>query len=142
MMEGCSVGCGHLNQLVADIHDEVMRPIEFRTDKDLIGVSIPDHLDRNHIPVHVDVGLKWTWIPPSFEARYPKLPEFFTKSFNVEHHIREGETWDEQFAGMARSVIAHYQGRSPKKTPDYSAIMREVLRSKPPRSSDVQSHME
>ena len=90
MIEGCSVGCSHLNQFVADIHDEVMLPIEFRSDKDLIGGSIPDHLDRHHIPGQLDVGLKWTWIPPSFEARYPKVTEFFTKSFKVEHNMVDG----------------------------------------------------
>ena len=39
------------------------------------------------------------------EKKYPKLPGLIQKALNVEHNIGEGETWDEQFGGMARSIV-------------------------------------
>ena len=105
MIEGCSVGCGHLNQFLASIFDEAELPLEFRNNPDLVGKSIgATHLNKHNIcqkdgtslQCTMDKGLEWTYIPHKFETKYQKLPEIITKALNVEHHIGEGESWDEQ----------------------------------------------
>ena len=151
-VEGRSVGCGHLNQFIAAIFDEVQVPDEFKHDlKDFVGhadkLSMLDKhaickADGKDLAGVLENGLKWTYIPYSFEVEFPKLPALLTSALNVEHHIGEGETWDEQFIGLAKAIVDHYSSPATcNKQPDYSRIMRETLRSKPPRSIDVEAHM-
>ena len=149
-VEAASVVCGHLNQFIAAIHDEVLVPEQFRNDEDLMGKpAVGDHLDRHAIvkrdgkDLHgvVDKGLLWTYIPYNFEEKYPKLPHLLQKALNVEHHIGEGESWDEQLMGIAMAIVYHFVGPHRKNQPDYNHIMRETLRSKPPRADDVQTHV-
>ena len=150
-IEACSVGCGHLNQMLACIHDEVEVPAEFRADKDLMGSAVGEKkLDKNNIckrdgkdlAAVLEKGLQWTHVPYSFEKQFPKLPALFAQALNVEHHIGEGESWDEQFNGIAKAIVEHYNmSGNANKPPNYDKIVREVLRAKPPRAADVESHV-
>ena len=45
----------------------------------------------------VQEGLEWTIIKHQVESQYPDLPEPIQRARNVEHHVGQGESWDEQF---------------------------------------------
>ena len=112
-VEACSVGCGHLSQFLALVRSEVEVPHEFHNNPDLFGSSGGKNIDRHllcrsqgpEFGTALDQGLKWTFIPYRIEQQFPKLPHFFQKALNTEHHIGEGETWDEQLSGIARSIV-------------------------------------
>ena len=135
-VEASSVGCGHLNQFLAAIFDECEVPDEFRGNQDLVGPGGGTKLDKQRLcktqgaqlSSTLDHGLTWTFIPYKFEQRYPKLPHFIQKALNTDHHIGEGETWDEQLRGIAASIAEHF--KAPKKVAiDYNRIARETLSS-------------
>ena len=112
-VEACSVGCDHLNQFLAAIVEECEVPTEFHDHKDLFGTPGGTKLDKHllckaqdaQFSSTLDVGLKWTFIPYKFEQLYPKLPHFIQKALNSDHHIGKGETWDEQFRGIASAIV-------------------------------------
>ena len=60
---------------------------------------------------------------------------------NSEHHIGEGETWDEQLRGIASAIVDHFRGAQ-KKAIDYKKIARETLSSQPPRAIDVPAQID
>ena len=105
-------------------------------------------LDKHHLCKSQDaqfsstleMGLKWTCIPFRFEQSYPKLPHYIQKALNSEHHIGEGETWDEQFRGIAASIVEHFKESSAPV--DYAKIARATLASKPPRAVDVPAQLD
>ena len=45
-IEACSVGCGHLNQFLAAIHDETEVPEDLRNDEDIVMTS-EKHIDKH-----------------------------------------------------------------------------------------------
>ena len=97
-IEASSVGCCHLNQLLACIVDEVEVPTEFVNNEDLFGKAGGTKLDRHDIskrddkdlPDVLEHGLRWTRINYNIEEEFPKSPHIFQKALNVEHHIGEG----------------------------------------------------
>jgi hypothetical protein len=148
-VEACSVGCGHLNQFIAAIVAECRVPQEFDGHTDLFGAQGGTKLDKHllckkqnaQFAATLDMGLKWTFIPYKFEQKYPKLPHFIQKALNSDHHIGEGETWDEQFRGLATAIVEHF--KQPKKTAiDYTKIARATLASKPTRAVDVPAQLD
>ena len=112
-VEACSVGCGHLNQFLALVRAEVEVPPELHDHPDLFGIAGGKKIDRHVLSRSqgpdfakaLDLGLKWTFIPYKIEQQYPRLPHYFQKALNVEHHIGQGESWDEQLCGIARSIV-------------------------------------
>ena len=90
----------------------------------------------------IDMGLKWTVIPYKIESRFPQLPHFFQKALNSEHHIGEGETWDEQLRGLAKSIVEYAQEAKKRDDVPYSKIRRAALASKPPREIDIPAQIE
>ena len=121
-VEGESVGCGHLNQGMADIAQEIEIPQKFHNDQDLVGVNGGTRLNRhdicqrdaaatkgNSLAVALDRGLTWTFIYSHIAKEYPALPSIFQKMLNVEHHIGQGDARDEQFLAIARSIVDHYK---------------------------------
>lgn len=150
-----SVGCGHLNQGLCAISQGIPIPPEYVHNADLVGQTGKKYLDQRDICQRdedithakdlsntISTGLKWTYIYAHVEEKYPELPNIFQKALNVEHHIGEGETWDEQFGAIARSIVKYYGGKADKKAPDSKALAREALASKPPRADDVVSQVE
>ena len=77
----------------------------------------------------LEMGLKWTVIPFRIERLYSKLPHYVQKALNSEHHIGEGETWDEQFRGFAASIVEHFREAKKSAAIDYSKIARATLAS-------------
>ena len=147
-VEACSVGCGHLNQFLAAIVAECEVPSEFVDHPDLFGAQRGSKLDKHYLckiqgkelQSTVDIGLKWTFIPYKFEKNFPKLPHVIQKALNTEHHIAEGETWDEQLRSLAVGIKEAFE--NPKTIVDYSKIARAVLASQPPRKQDVPHQLE
>ena len=74
------------------------------------------------------------------EKEFPKLPAAIQRALNTEHHIGEGETWDEQLRGLASTIKEHIS-MAPGKTPDFNKVARSVLASQPPRATDVPFHL-
>ena len=150
-VEGESVGCGHLNQFLCAVYQELEVPPGFENNTDLLGTSGKTKLNKHdicqrdaavtgdhHLHNAVDKGLKWTFIYEHIAVKYSELPNIFQKALNVEHHIGEGETWDEQLGAIARSIIDHFSTHgSNAKAPDSKLISRQALSSKPPRAEDV-----
>ena len=94
IVDGASVGCGHWNQGLAAIEDEVMVPEEFR---DKLCEAGKTHLDKDRLakaqPVLgeiLDTGLKWCCIRAEVAIEFPQVPNILQKALNVEHHIGEG----------------------------------------------------
>ena len=152
-IEATSVGCGHLNVFLACIRDETEVPPDFHGNKDLFGQAGGTKLDRQQLckadakdlDGTLDRGLLWTCIPWTLQKKYPKLPHIIQKALNVEHHIGEGETWDEQLLSISRSIAEHFRSNSQKTNKakvDYHKIARATMSSKPPREDDVPSHLE
>ena len=148
-IEACSVGCGHLNQFLAAVVAECQVPDNFEGHTDLFGAQGGTKLDKHLLckqqdtpfATTLDIGLKWTFIPYKFEEQFPQLPHFIQKALNSDHHIAEGETWDEQFRGLASAIVDHFKQK--KKTAiDYPKIARAILASKPPRAADVPSQLD
>ena len=109
------------------------------------GTKLDKHLlckkQDTQFATTLDIGLKWTFIPYKFEQKYPKLPHFIQKALNIDHHIGEGETWDEQFRGLATAIVEHF--KQPKKTAiDDMKIARATLASKPTRAVDVPAQLD
>ena len=148
-VEACSVGCGHLNQFLAAIKHECVVPSAFENDVGFFdnrgGKKLDKHLlcksQGKQLSTTLDIGLKWTFIPFKFEQQYPLLPNIIQKSLNVDQHIAEGESWDEQFRSIAQGIVN--ECKDAKKTKiDYEKIAKQVLASEPPRRADVPSHVD
>ena len=93
-IEGGSCGCGHWNQFLAALYDEVECPEMFG---DRLCENGCTHLDKERLckdqPVLRELlkhGIRWTMINKDVEIMYPELPSLFQKALNVEHHIGEG----------------------------------------------------
>ena len=95
IVDGASVGCGHWNQGLANIEDEVLVPVEFR---EKLCEKGKDHLDKERLcktqPVLrslLDTGLQWFCIRPEVQIDFPQTATILQKALNVEHHIGEGQ---------------------------------------------------
>ena len=86
------------------------------------GMDLADVLDQ---------GLEWTVINHCIGVDFPQLADFVQRALNVEHHIGEGETWDETLLGLSQAVVEHYK-LNPSHAPDYKKIQRSALATKPP----------
>ena len=157
LVEAASVGCGHLNQFLACIVDECVVPSGFESDTNIVcaqhkGVNAGEtaRMDRHDLLKRdggqladvLERGLKWTVIGSRIEQQYPKLPDVLQRSLNVEHHIGEGETWDEQFRAIALSIVEHYKTAPKAKAPDPKILARGALATQPPRMLDVPAQVE
>ena len=94
IVDGASVGCGHWNQGLANIEDEILVPEQFRSRLCEQGKT---HLDKERLqkmqPVQrdiLDTGLKWFCIRSDVATEFPQTANILQKALNVEHHIGEG----------------------------------------------------
>ena len=94
-VEGCTVGCGHLNQFLACI--ECGTPVPEKHQASLCEPGRPfldkDRLCRDQPALQhlMTNGLRFTKIKRSVEKEFTALPHIFQKALNVEHHIGEGD---------------------------------------------------
>ena len=88
-----SVGCSHLNQFLAAVHDEVQtefEPLCEHGKKHMCARMIVDGNTELHTAVFK--GLRWTVIKWPIEVKYPHLPTLIQRALNVEHHVGEGDS--------------------------------------------------
>ena len=141
-IRGGSVGCGHLNQWLAAVRDGAESPYEqlcesksTRISKQRVTANNPDLADA------VENGLTWTMIKWTIEMKYPELPTLIQRGLNVEHHIGEGESWDEQLLFTAKKAQELTIGHGSNKQPDWDRVQKAVAASEPPRLIDVPCHI-
>ena len=96
-IEAASVGCGHWNQMLANICDEIPVPPKY-IDNRKIGEDGWPFLDkarltRTSAPLETLTthGLYTTVIRSWLAKEYPELPNILQKALNIEHHIGEGD---------------------------------------------------
>ena len=138
-----SVGCGHLNQLLA------ATSCDATTTEKTLQVPNKQIIDSHRIKSAnrdlasaVEEGLEWTIIKHQVENRYPELPELIQRALNVEHHVGKGESWDEQFRFTVQKAIAKTIGRGSQQTADWIMVSAIVAASRPPYLSDLEHHIE
>ena len=79
LIECASVGCGHLNQFLAAVHDELVVPEEFKNNEDLMGKGGGHKLDKLNIikrdgkdlGMVLERGLEWTVVNYRIEVKFP-----------------------------------------------------------------------
>ena len=103
-----SVGCGHENQFLAAVGCAATTPeSSLRVHgKETIGAHRIASGNRD-LAYAVQHGLEWTIIKHQVETQYPELPELIQRALNVEHHVGQGESWDEQFRFTVQKAIAN-----------------------------------
>ena len=70
------------------------------------------------------------------EREYKHLPSIFERGLNTEHHIGQGETWDQQLAQVSEKMLE--AGTS---SPNYDKISRDIARTQGPHVSDLPARM-
>ncbi len=86
-----SVGCGHLNQFLASVGDNV--PTDEASLCEHGGSTMSSTLlcaKDEGLKKAVNTGLRWTVVNHGIEKDYPMLPSIFQRALNVEHHVGQG----------------------------------------------------
>ena len=135
-----SLGGGHLNQFLTSVNARCPTSEEFLwehmgahiVDKARLCASDPvlDDLCHN--------GLTWTIIPHSIGSAFPLLADMVQKALNVEHHIGEGETWDQVVHQIATEVRCHSIGKQGAEHVDWAKVTKKVRQSLPSSAIDLQ----
>lgn len=47
-------------------------------------------------------GPTWTCISAKVAVQYPDLPDAFQRARDIEHHVAEGESWDQQLLNISK----------------------------------------
>ena len=101
-----SVGCSHWNQFLHALKDGAETDIEAL--KVHGGTTTDTHrlfsADSN-LKYLATEGLVWSVVAPKVGDAYKRLPDIFQKALNTEHHVAEGETWDQQLAGASKLAV-------------------------------------
>ena len=137
-----SVGCGHLNQFLAavgcdatTVEPSLQVPGKTKIDSHRILAGNRD------LAFAVEHGLEWTIIKHQVETQWPELPELIQRALNVEHHVGEGESWDEQLRFTVQKAIAKTIGSGSQTQPDWHSVLAIVAASSPPFLADLPSHV-
>ena len=89
----------------------------------------------------VEQGLEWTIIKHQVETQYPELPELIQRALNVEHHVGQGESWDEQFRFTVQKAKARTIGNGSQTQPGWNVVLTIVAASSPPFLADLPHHV-
>ena len=85
-------------------------------------------------------GLTWTITPHEIGTMFPCLANMVQKALNTEHHIGDGESWDQVMQQLA--VEAGLRVKSKKDSDhvhvDWKTVEKNVLASAPSIADDVQ----
>ena len=141
-IRGGSVGCSHLNQWLAAVKSGAQTTCEKLCEPSKINICTTLVTNTNkELAKAAYVGLEWFMIRWPIEVKYPQLPSLIQRALNVEHHVGEGESWDEQMLFTARKAKDNLKGKGSNKEPDWDHVQRAVAASEPPRLCDVPSHI-
>ena len=93
-----SVGCSHLNQWLAAIHDGAKTPYAVdMSDPGSDRISKSRVIGNNeNLRTAVDEGIVWTVVKFAVAVDYPQLPGLIQRCLNTEHHVGEGDTYKQQ----------------------------------------------
>ena len=132
-----SVGCGHLNQFLAAVHDEAETDQQsLKGDgKNTISKRKLCDADEN-LKLAVDRGLQWTLIRAEVETAFPKLPDILQKALNVKHAVAQSEQWDEQLLQVAKKVTESFTTMGMRKI-DWEWVERSVAMGQSPHLRDL-----
>ena len=135
-----SLGGGHLNQFLTSVNARRLTSEAFLwehtgahiVDKARLCASDPvlDNLCHN--------GLTWTIIPHSIGSAFPLLADMVQKALNVEHHIGEGETWDQVMHQIAIEARDHSVSKQGAAHVDWAKVTKKVRQSLPLSAPDLQ----
>ena len=135
-----SLGFGHLNQFLTSVN--ARRPTSEAFLWEHMGAHI---VDKARLcasdPVLDDLchnGLTWTIIPHSIGSAFPLLADMVQKALNVEHHIGEGETWDQVMHQIATEARCHSIRKQGAEHVDWAKVTKKVRQSLPSSAIDLQ----
>ena len=139
-----SVGCSHLNQFLHAVRDRAI------ANEDILkSMSTGNVIDTDRLYKEDDAlkqlclnGLLWSVVSAKAETAYPQLPHVMQQALNVEHHIAEGETWEQQLVQIAKYVSLHQKrSASGAITVNWDKVTQLVRSSCPPHVKDLVSHV-
>ena len=135
-----SLGGGHLNQFLTSVNARCPTSEEFLWEH--MGTRIVDKVRLcASDPVLDDLchnGLTWTIIPHSIGSAFPLLADMVQKALNVEHHIGEGETWDQVMHQIAIEARFHSVSKQGAAHVDWAKVTKKVGQSLPSSAVDLQ----
>jgi hypothetical protein len=135
-----SLGGGHLNQFLTSVNARCPTSEEFLWEH--MGTRIVDKVRLcASDPVLDDLchnGLTWTIIPHSIGSAFPLLADLVQKALNVEHHIGEGETWDQVMHQIATEARCHSIRKQGAEHVDWAKVTKKVRQSLPLSAIDLQ----
>ena len=139
-----SVGCSHLAQFLNAVQQR--RPTnEKRLQGDQGNIDAVRLCSEDvELADLLENGLTWSMIPLKVLKQFPKLPAIFERGLNVEHHVGEGETWDQQLLAIATkasesAAISAEQGNAV--TVNWENVGRAIRASVPPGVADIPAHI-
>ena len=137
-----SVGCSHLNQFLHCVRD---RATTFEANLKVPGGTTIDtdrlYQQDPNLKTLCEHGLTWSVINRKVVDQYADLPNLFQQALNVEHHIAEGETWDQQLLNIARLAQANSKSKSQGTVVDWEKVQRMVRQSAGPYVRDAPGHI-
>ena len=140
-----TLGGSHLNEFLKAIND--MCPTnESCLQRAAIDPGVSSCIDKDRLfhedPVLADIcthGLRWSIIHHAMGTTFPMLASMVQKALNTEHHIGQGETWEQVLYQAAKLAASHVK-QSKEGIPDieWSSVKTAILKSCPTCSYDLQ----
>ena len=137
-----SVGCSHLNQFLHAVRDGAVTA-EANLKSPDSSVIDTDRLYKQdaHLKSLCQHGLTWSVVNCKVTDHYPELPHLFQMSLNVEHHISEGETWDQAIMGLSKLATQHAKTTAQGTVIDWKKVEKLIRQSAPPFIRDVPGYI-
>ena len=143
-----SVGCSHLSQFLLAVKES--RPTSEASLTDGQGGAKIDtaklFAKDPELKRLCETGLTWSVISSKVPAVFPQVPHLFQQALNTEHHVAEGENWDQQLLQISK--LASQSAKDSKAASgtasaivDWDKVARVIKASQPPFIAEVPSHI-
>ena len=140
-----TLGGSHLNEFIKAIN--AMCPTnEASIQRTATNPGEASVIDKDRLfhedPVLAEIcthGLRWSVIHHSMGTTFPMLANMVQKALNTEHHISQGETWEQvlyQAAKLAKSHVKTSAHGSPKI--EWDGVSKAITKSVPSCAYDLQ----
>ena len=137
-----SVGCSHWNQFLHAVRDRAV------SNEASIRVTKGTQIDTDRLyaadPVLkklCETGLTWSVVNAKVADQYPQLPHLFQQALNTEHHIGEGEGWDQQLLSISKLATVNSKTSAAGTVINWENVTRLIRQSSPPFLRDIPSHV-
>ena len=70
--------------------------------------------------------------------RWPQIALIWQRCLNTEHHVSEGETWDQQLTQVALAAVEAHKAIG---KPDWERVLKSIRQSQGPCIGDLPSHV-